>query len=89
MPRVYVDTGDEQAVQDAWAIMDATINDLTLNGGLRESCETATQNTCNADQQSFKGITMYYMYVSSFLISHFQCRSGFPNPSATVPLARR
>jgi len=54
-------TGDEQAVQDAWAIMDATINDLTLNGGLRESCETATQNTCNADQQSFKGITMYYM----------------------------
>jgi len=63
LPRVYVDTGDEQAIQDPWAIMHAIINDLTWDGGLREPCEAASQNFCNADQQTFKGITMHYMWV--------------------------
>jgi len=90
VPRVYVDTGDEQAVQDAWTIMDATINDLTLSGGLRESCETATQNTCNADQQSFKGITMYYMCVSlpsPYLISNAVPHSPTPAPHCHSQIA--
>ncbi|KAJ7750083.1 glycoside hydrolase family 76 protein [Mycena maculata] len=32
-----------------------------VNGGLRESCETTTANMCDADQQTFKGITVHYM----------------------------
>lgn len=55
------DTGDEQAITDAFAIMDAVIVNLTFNSGLRESCEATNTNSCDADQETFKGILTYYM----------------------------
>ncbi|KIY67050.1 glycoside hydrolase family 76 protein [Cylindrobasidium torrendii FP15055 ss-10] len=55
----YADNQD--AVSKAYAIMDAIIDNLTVDGGLRESCESDTENQCNDDQQSFKGITIAYM----------------------------
>ncbi|KAJ7721467.1 glycoside hydrolase family 76 protein [Mycena metata] len=58
---LYKYTGDESAIQSAWAIMDAVIMGMTVNGGLRESCESTTANFCNADQQTFKGILVHYM----------------------------
>ncbi|KAJ7496635.1 glycoside hydrolase family 76 protein [Mycena latifolia] len=58
---LYKYTGDESAIQSAWAIMDAIIMGMTVNGGLREPCETTDANLCNADQQTFKGITVHYM----------------------------
>ncbi|KAK7057769.1 glycoside hydrolase family 76 protein [Favolaschia claudopus] len=54
-------TGDETTITSAWAIMDAIIASMTIDGGLREPCEITTQNNCNADQQTFKGITMHWM----------------------------
>ncbi|KAJ7578263.1 glycoside hydrolase family 76 protein [Mycena floridula] len=58
---LYKHTGDETAVTSAFSIMDSVIASLTVNGGLREGCESTTQNLCNADQQTFKGILAYYM----------------------------
>ncbi|KAJ7645923.1 glycoside hydrolase family 76 protein [Mycena polygramma] len=58
---IYKYTGDESAVQAAWALMDSIIMGMTVDGGLREPCETTTANLCNADQQSFKGILTHYM----------------------------
>ncbi|KAJ7033415.1 glycoside hydrolase family 76 protein [Mycena alexandri] len=58
---LYKYTGDESAIQSAWAIMDAVIMGMTVNGGLRETCESTTANFCNADQQTFKGILVHYM----------------------------
>ncbi|KAG7091283.1 hypothetical protein E1B28_010331 [Marasmius oreades] len=52
---------DESAVTDAFSIMDAIMAQLTIDGALRELCETADENKCNADQASFKGIAIYYM----------------------------
>ncbi|SJL10676.1 uncharacterized protein ARMOST_14067 [Armillaria ostoyae] len=48
--------------------MNAIITHLTVDEGLRESCESLTQTSCNADQATFKGINMYYMYASFFNI---------------------
>jgi hypothetical protein len=56
-----VDAGDESAITSAWGIIDSIIMGMTINNGLRESCESTTQNFCNADQQTFKGITVHYM----------------------------
>lgn len=53
--------GDQSALDDAWGMIDRIIANLTWDGGLREVCEVANQNLCNADQQAFKGITMMYM----------------------------
>ncbi len=47
---------------------DAIITHLIVDEGLRESCESLTQTSCNADQATFKGITVYYMYASFFNI---------------------
>ncbi|KAJ7173716.1 glycoside hydrolase family 76 protein [Mycena filopes] len=58
---LYKYTGDESAIQAAWAIMDSVIMSMTINGGLREGCESTTANFCNADQQTFKGILTHYM----------------------------
>lgn len=58
---LYKYAGDESAITSAWAIMDAIIMGMTIDGGLREPCESTTANFCNADQQTFKGITMHYM----------------------------
>ncbi|KAK0498981.1 glycoside hydrolase family 76 protein [Armillaria luteobubalina] len=57
----YLDSRDEKFLRDAFTIMDAIITHLTVDEGLRESCESLTQTSCNADQATFKGITMYYM----------------------------
>ncbi|KAJ6631402.1 glycoside hydrolase family 76 protein [Mycena sp. CBHHK59/15] len=57
----HLDTGDESAITSAFAIMDSVIMSLTVDGGLREPCETTTANFCNADQQTFKGIVVHYM----------------------------
>ena len=46
--------------------MNAIIKHLTVDEGLRESCESLTQTSCNADQATFKGITVHYMYASFF-----------------------
>ncbi|KAK0205514.1 glycoside hydrolase [Desarmillaria ectypa] len=58
---LYKYTQDEKFLRDAFTIVDAIIKDLTIDEGLREPCESLTQTSCNADQASFKGITMYYM----------------------------
>ncbi|KAJ7496623.1 glycoside hydrolase family 76 protein [Mycena latifolia] len=58
---LYKFTKDEQYLTEAYNIVDATISNLTVDGGLRESCETNTDNQCNADQETFKGIDMFFM----------------------------
>lgn len=63
--------GDEQALNDAYKIIDALITNQSNDGGLRESCEDSKQNLCNADQQTFKGITVYFMYVRQLLLGIF------------------
>jgi hypothetical protein len=45
--------------------MDSIIISMTVDGGLREPCETTTANLCNADQQTFKGILTHYMCISN------------------------
>ncbi|KAF9009760.1 hypothetical protein BDZ89DRAFT_1143761 [Hymenopellis radicata] len=55
------DAKSEAAITAAFGIMDSIINNLTIDSGLREACESATELKCNADQQSFKGITVEYM----------------------------
>ncbi|KAK0194601.1 glycoside hydrolase family 76 protein [Armillaria mellea] len=58
---LYEYSRDEKFLRDTFTIMDAIITHLTVNEGLRESCESLTQTSCNADQATFKGIIMYYM----------------------------
>jgi hypothetical protein len=57
----FIVTKDESAVTSAWRIMDSVIADMTINGGLREACETDTVDKCNTDQTVFKGILVQYM----------------------------
>ncbi|KAJ7350807.1 glycoside hydrolase family 76 protein [Mycena albidolilacea] len=71
---LYKYTGDESAITSAWGIIDSIIMGMTINNGLREPCESTTQNFCNADQQTFKGITVHY-------ISWFLSVSGRDNGS--------
>ncbi|KAJ7799968.1 glycoside hydrolase family 76 protein [Mycena olivaceomarginata] len=71
---LYKYAGDESAITSAWGIIDSIIMGMTINNGLRESCESTTQNFCNADQQTFKGITVHY-------ISWFLSVSGRDNGS--------
>ena len=56
-------TKDEQHIRDAWALMDSVIAHLTVDGGVKEACDEVRSSGCNADQQAFKGIMMYYMCV--------------------------
>ncbi|PBK90789.1 hypothetical protein ARMGADRAFT_933520, partial [Armillaria gallica] len=58
---LYKYSQDEKFLRDAFTIMDAIITHLIVDEGLRESCESLTQTSCNADQATFKGITVYYM----------------------------
>ncbi|PBK63795.1 hypothetical protein ARMSODRAFT_893913, partial [Armillaria solidipes] len=58
---LYKYSQDEKFLRDTFTIMDAIITYLTVDEGLRESCESLTQTSCNADQATFKGINMYYM----------------------------
>ena len=60
----YTVTGDFKVVQYAGEIMNAIKLDLTKDGALHESCDSDPKKPCNADQQSFKGILVGYMYVS-------------------------
>jgi uncharacterized protein (UPF0147 family) len=55
------DTQDESAIEAAFSILDAIITNIAVDGGLREACETTSENLCNADQATFKGILTYYM----------------------------
>ncbi len=57
------DSQSEAAITAVFGIMDRIIENLTVDSGLREGCESATDLKCNADQQSFKGITVEYMYM--------------------------
>ena len=50
------DNQDQAYIDAAYKLVDAVIDNLTIDGGLRENCETTSQNLCNADQTSFKGI---------------------------------
>lgn len=72
----YEDAGSQEAVATAWEIMNAIIENLTIDSGLRESCESDTQMRCNSDQQSFKGILVEYMYISSFYFVLFSLISS-------------
>ncbi|KAJ7286921.1 glycoside hydrolase family 76 protein [Mycena rebaudengoi] len=58
---LYKFTNDEQYLHEAYDIIDAIMETLTVDGGLRELCETDTRNACNEDQQAFKGITMFFL----------------------------
>ncbi|KAJ7043230.1 glycoside hydrolase family 76 protein [Mycena alexandri] len=55
---LYAVTGDENLLTEAEITLDATINLLTNNNILRESCDDAASggSVCDADQQIFKGI---------------------------------
>ncbi|KAL1725883.1 glycoside hydrolase family 76 protein [Schizophyllum commune] len=55
------DNQDQAYIDAAYKLVDAVIDNLTTDGGLRENCETTSQNLCNADQTSFKGIFTYYL----------------------------
>ncbi|KAJ6590167.1 glycoside hydrolase family 76 protein [Mycena vulgaris] len=58
---LYKFTKDKQYLTEAYGIIDATISTLTIDGGLHEACETNTDNQCNADQETFKGINVFFM----------------------------
>ncbi|TFK71080.1 glycoside hydrolase family 76 protein [Pluteus cervinus] len=58
---LYKYTGDESVIQDAWGLIEASMAHLTINGYLREACESQSVNYCNADQQAFKGILANYI----------------------------
>ena len=60
--------GNADALKSANWIIDAIIANLEKDGALVEACDAA--NNCNADQQTFKGITVYFMcvYLWSFFV---------------------
>ncbi|TRM68912.1 glycoside hydrolase family 76 protein [Schizophyllum amplum] len=58
---LYKNNADQALLDAAYKIIDATMDKLTWDNGLRELCETTSDNQCNADQTSFKGIFMYYL----------------------------
>ncbi|KAF8886007.1 glycosyl hydrolase family 76-domain-containing protein [Infundibulicybe gibba] len=58
---LFKHTGDQRYLRDARGIIDAIIKTQTVSGGLREACEDQKVVLCNLDQQTFKGITMYFM----------------------------
>ncbi|KAJ7109583.1 glycoside hydrolase family 76 protein [Mycena crocata] len=56
------DPSATDAIDIAWSIMDSIIQNLTVDGGLREPCDNLQPGgTCNTDQQTFKGVAMLYM----------------------------
>jgi len=55
--------GNADALKSANWIIDAIIANLEKDGALMEACEAV--NKCDANQQSFKGIAVYFMYVYS------------------------
>lgn len=61
---LYAATGNTSLLDQAEVSLDATISSLTGDGILRESCDLADE-TCNHDQQIFKGIwtkhVQYYL----------------------------
>ncbi|KAJ8597481.1 glycoside hydrolase family 76 protein [Rhizopogon salebrosus TDB-379] len=64
---LYAATSNTSLLDQAEVSLDATMNSLTYNGILRESCDLATAGgaTCDHDQQIFKGIwtkhVQYYL----------------------------
>ncbi|KAJ7750098.1 glycoside hydrolase family 76 protein [Mycena maculata] len=58
---LYKFTQDEQYLTEAYDIVDATISTLTTNETLRDSCETNTANQCNANEETFKGIAVFFV----------------------------
>ena len=67
-------TQDESAVTAAWGIMDSVIADMTINGGLREACETDTVDNCNTDQTVFKvlrSVLLQFIHQGvTYIVSH-------------------
>ncbi|EJF62105.1 glycoside hydrolase family 76 protein [Dichomitus squalens] len=59
---LYKATGDSSLITQAETTLDATINHLTVNGILKESCDNANPtSTCDNDQAMFKGIWMKHL----------------------------
>jgi len=52
---------DPSLLTEAEVTLDATIQHLTKNNILAESCDDPGKSTCNADQQIFKGIFMKHL----------------------------
>ncbi|TFK71086.1 hypothetical protein BDN72DRAFT_856476 [Pluteus cervinus] len=59
---LYKYTRDDSVIQDA-RLIEASMARLTVNGYLRESCESETGNNCNSDQQAFTGILTIYSMI--------------------------
>ncbi|KAH8827859.1 glycoside hydrolase family 76 protein [Flagelloscypha sp. PMI_526] len=57
----YLSRVDPTALEDAYQIIDNMIAHMTVDGILRENCETETTNTCNADQRVFKGLSVFFI----------------------------
>ena len=71
----HYSAGDAGALDSANAIIDAVIANLVVDGALVESCDSS--NTCNVDQQTFKGIAVYFMcVVFCYLYSLFRLTSA-------------
>lgn len=47
---LYKSTGNRTLLNEAEISLDATIKYLTTDGVLRETCDDATNTTCNTDQ---------------------------------------
>lgn len=62
-------TGNRTLLKEAEITLDATIKDMTVNGVLKESCDSVieTDDPCDIDQQTFKGIwTKHLQYYLIF-----------------------
>ncbi|KAG7446580.1 Six-hairpin glycosidase [Guyanagaster necrorhizus] len=64
-------TGNRTLLDEAEITLDATIKDMTVNGVLKESCDSAieTDDPCDTDQQTFKGFwtkhLQYYLILTN------------------------
>lgn len=54
-------TGNKTLLEEAEITLDATIKHMTVNGVLKESCDSAieTDNPCDTDQQTFKACMLH------------------------------
>ncbi|EIM86910.1 Six-hairpin glycosidase [Stereum hirsutum FP-91666 SS1] len=62
---LYKSTGNRTLLNEAEISLDATVKYLTTNGVLRETCDDATNTTCNTDQHMFKGL--YMKHIQAYL----------------------
>ncbi|KAF7310502.1 Six-hairpin glycosidase [Mycena chlorophos] len=58
---LYATTKNYALITEAEVTLDAAISQLTSGGILKESCDSATTQSCDSDQVAFKGIFMKHL----------------------------